>query len=345
MKLIKDITKIKKFESLISNKKHVLIVSHFNPDGDAVGSVVGLYYYLRDLNIDVNIILPSTFPQNVSFLDIKEGIIIYEKDIDKSKEIINKTDLLFCLDCYSLSRTGAMSDLLLNLDCSKIIIDHHLYPSENEFDLVISNIKASSACELLFYLLMDTEKVNSDVMNINIKGALALAVGLLTDTNNFSNSTTELTYNMASLLTKRGVDLMRLNETLFKSNPIRKLKLMGEMLSAQLVIMEEEQAAYMILTKEIKEKFGFMPGDAEGFVNLPLTLEEVRISAFFTESDDYVRVSLRCKSGISVNDLSKKYFNGGGHAKAAGGRLDMKIEQVPKYFEKSLKEFLKEKQD
>jgi len=345
MKLIEDITKIKKFESVISNKKHVLIVSHLNPDGDAVGAVLGLYYYLSDLGIDVDVILPTSFPQNVAFLDIKKEIIIYEKEVGKSEEIIKTADLLFCLDCNSLSRTGAMSELLLNKECTKIIIDHHIATNKKEFDLVFTNIKASSACELLFYLLMDTERVNSDVMNINKKSALALAVGLLTDTNNFSNSTTALTYNMASLLTKRGIDFMNLNEVLFKSNPIRRLKLMGEMLSDKLVIMEKEQAAYMILTKEIKDKFGFMPGDTEGFVNLPLTLEKIRISAFFTESDDYIRVSLRCKSGFSVNDLSRKYFNGGGHEKAAGGRLDMKIDEVPEYFENSLKKFLKEKQD
>ena len=145
---------------------------------------------------------------------------------------------------------------------------------------------------------------------------------------------------MASLLLKRGVSLDDLGKRVFGSYSESRMRLMGEMLRNQMVVLEDLNAAYMVLSKKIQEEYNYLQGDSEGFVNLPLLIEGVEVSALFTESDEFIRVSLRSQGGVSVNALSNRFFNGGGHERASGGRLFIPVDEVPAYFEKSLREFL-----
>lgn len=330
---------VKQFESLIAASEKIAIVGHFNPDGDSVGSATGMKLFLKSINKRSTLILPSAPPSFLQFLGADEPYLIYSSSPNEVKSRVDEADLLICLDFNKLSRTEGMEPILREAKGKKVLIDHHIAPDREIFDLVYSNPPSSSTCELLFYILLETSFVKGDIGKFPRECAEALAVGLLTDTNQFKNSTTADTFKMASLLTQKGVALDRLGEKVFGAFREERMRLMGKMLRDEMVIIPELRASFMVLTKKIQKEYNYSPGDSEGFVNLPLSIEGVDVSALFTEGDEYIRVSLRSLDGFSVNRLSNRFFNGGGHERAAGGRLYIPIEEVPNYFKESLRAF------
>lgn len=234
-----------------------------------------------------------------------------------------------------------MSELLRSSTAKKILIDHHPEPEREYFDLVYSSTDTSSTCELLFWLLMECSDIQNDVMKMPFLCAEALGTGMITDTNNFNNSVVSSTFEMSSLLVKRGVSLEQINKTVFGSYSENRMRLMGAVLSQDMMVLNDIKAAFIILSLERQKKFDYQIGDSDGFVNLPLLIKGIGVSALFVEKEGFVRVSLRSKGEISVNRLSNLYFNGGGHDRAAGGKLKMPINEVPAYFEKSLRDFIK----
>ncbi|MDD2594997.1 MAG: DHH family phosphoesterase [Bacteroidales bacterium] len=334
-------------EEIISNCKNGLIVSHFNPDGDAVGSIVAFYYYLKGRDIDAKLVLPSGYPDFLSFLDPKEEKI--KISFFQKKEVlslIKSADTIFCLDFNKLSRTEDLEEEIRNSTAVKVLIDHHPVPEVEPFSMVISRTDVSSASELLFWTLMSMPDIAGNINNISIECAQALYVGMMTDTNNFSNSVFPSTFEMASELIGRGVDKNQLQEYVFNSYSYSRMKLMGHILKDNMYVLENQKAAYIILRDRDKKEYNFSPGDTEGFVNLPLSIKGIMVSALFTENineeTSFIRVSLRSKGDWNVNLFANGYFNGGGHTNASGGRLyDISIEKVPEYFEKAIKEYLK----
>lgn len=333
-------SKTTSFERIVSSSHIIGIVGHFNPDGDSVGSVSGMLYYLRMLGKRAKVILPSDYPPFLAFLDKESSYMIFEKNKGEVIEYVSSCDTIICLDFNKLSRVEGLQDYIRKSTAKKILVDHHPFPEKECFDLVISQVDTSSACELLFWLLMDCRNIGGDVMKMPFDCVEALATGMLTDTNNFNNSVVSSTFEMASLLLKRGVRLDEINDKVFGSYSENRMRLMGTALSKDMTVIPELNAAYIILTAERQKEYDFQIGDSEGFVNLPLRIKGIGISALFVENKDFVRVSLRSDGIISVNSLSNLYFNGGGHDRAAGGRLFIPIEKVPEYFEKSLIEFL-----
>lgn len=331
---------VEKMESIISRSEDIVIVGHFNPDGDSVGSVTGMHYYLQAMDKSSKVLLPSKYPDYLAFLDVNEDYLVYTDNPEKVCDSMVSADLIICLDFNNLGRTERLKDLIAQSAATKILIDHHPSPEVESFDHVCSTVNTSSTCELLFYLLMETELVQGDIEKLPYLCAQALATGMLTDTNNFKNSAISSTYNMASLLLKRGVSLDDLGKRVFGSYSESRMRLMGEMLRNQMVVLKDLNAAYMVLSKKIQKEYNYLQGDSEGFVNLPLLIEGIEVSALFTEGDDFIRVSLRSQGEVSVNLLSKGYFNGGGHERASGGRLYIPVEEVPEYFENSLRDFL-----
>jgi phosphoesterase RecJ-like protein len=331
---------VKELEKELSRSSNIVIVGHFNPDGDSMGSVSGMLHYLENTGKNPIAVFPSRYPEYLSFLDKKGDYKVFTREPEEVECIINSADLLICLDFNNLGRTEGLKDIIAASAARKVLIDHHPIPERESFDLVCSTVETSSTCELLFYVLMATSAVGNDVSKLPYPSAEALATGMLTDTNNFKNSAIASTYRMASLLLERGVSLDDLGQKVFGSYSEDRMRLMGEMLRNQMVINKELKAAYMVLPKKIQEEYNYLPGDSEGFVNLPFSIEGIEVSAFFTETDEFIRVSLRSKGDFSVNALSRGYFNGGGHERAAGGRLFIPVEEVPAYFEKSMKEFV-----
>lgn len=333
---------IDRFEEHLRGEKRVLAVGHFHPDGDATGAVVAMASFLKSIGIECSIVLPSPIPSYLDFLDPRKSILFYTQERERADRLIFESDLIICLDFNSLSRTEEMERSLRESKAPKILIDHHLNPVTEEFSLIFSDPSASATCELLWRVLMNTSFTHGDICALPHEAHIALAAGILADTNNFSNSVTPDTFTMASQLLHSGVDLAELNDRLFKHFSENRLKMLGELLTRSMVFHPHINACSMILSQQTKRSFDYKEGDTEGFVNIPLSVRDVEVSALFTESDGYVKVSLRSKGGVSVNALSAQYFNGGGHERAAGGKIYLPLEEVRGYFERSLEQFLRE---
>ncbi len=337
-------------DNILRSSSRIAVIGHNNPDGDSVGSATAMYNYLIGRGINCQALLPSTIPGNLGFLDpeqkilyhsVKEGAQGFRAAPEEAVRAIYDADLIICLDLNSPNRTEGLESALKMARCKKVLIDHHPAPEKDFFDLVFSDTGISSACELLFWILMKMPDIDGDISKMDYSIATSLATGMITDTNNFCNSAVPSTFKMASLLLERGIDLESIYARVFGNYSEMRMRLMGEMLSGML-IDRESHSACMVLTREIQRKFGFRPGDSEGFVNLGLKIADVEVSALFTEEKDRIRVSLRSKGVISVNRLSGLFFNGGGHEKASGGRLGIPAGQVPEYWLSSIREFIRQ---
>ncbi|MBR5099792.1 MAG: DHH family phosphoesterase [Bacteroidales bacterium] len=326
-------------EALLSEARDIVLIGHLNPDGDAIGSVTAAWHYLRSRGKFPKIILPSPYPENMSFLEPDgDRILICEQDLEEARRLVAGADLLICLDLNRLARTEYLEKDILASPAKKILIDHHIAAELDRFDLAFSTIDVSSTCELLYWILLSTRDIAGDPQRIPLRCAESLYVGMMTDTNNFSNSVFPGTFEMASKLIARGVDKDAMQEKVLSCYSVSRTRLLGHMVKDKMVILPRHKAAYMLLSNKEKERYHFLPGDSEGFVNLPLAIASVEISALFTENADgqYIRVSLRSKSRVNVNRLAVRFFNGGGHRNASGGRLYIPLEEVPAYFERAL---------
>ena len=326
---------------LLAASRDVVLVGHFNPDGDAVGSVTAAYHYLKAQGKRVRMILPSPYPETMAFLepdDPQDRILVCEKDPDAARQLVAGADLLVCLDLNRLARTEYLEQDILHSPAKKVLVDHHVSSELERFDLSFSTIDVSSTCELLFWLLLSLPETGGDAGRLPLRCAESLYVGMMTDTNNFSNSVFPDTFEMASRLIACGVDKDGLQEKVLNGYSVSRTRLLGHMVKDKMKILPRHNAAYMLLSNKEKERYHFRPGDSEGFVNLPLAIGSVQVSALFTENIDgkYVRVSLRSKGKLNVNRFAVRFFNGGGHRNASGGRLYMPLEDVPAYFEQAL---------
>ncbi|HBZ24949.1 MAG TPA: DHH family phosphoesterase [Rikenellaceae bacterium] len=323
------------FKALVNSCGNILIISHTNPDGDAVGSVVAMRNYLHSKGISSTIVLPNDYPDYLEFLDDREKILIYKKDPQKIIALADSSDLIIALDFNQLQRVDELEAHILDSGAQRVLIDHHPSPDCNNFNLVISNTEVSSTCELLYWLILTLE---GEVSKIEISVATPLYVGMMTDTNNFSNSVNSATFKMASDILSVGVDKESLQHKVFGGFSQKRMRLMGHILLNKMVIIEKFGAGYITISKEEQQLYDFSEGDAEGFVNLPLNIKEVNISALFTERDGQIRVSLRSVNDFSVNRFSRLHFNGGGHERAAGGKLFINFEEVGAFFERALEQ-------
>ncbi|MBP5218762.1 MAG: bifunctional oligoribonuclease/PAP phosphatase NrnA [Bacteroidales bacterium] len=319
---------VKAFDRLAGDSSSITITVHIHPDGDAVGSGTALMSYLTECRgKDAVLVVPGIIPESLAF--ITEGVpewrvIEYGKDPEAACRRIRESDLLVCLDCNSYSRTvPGMESLLRASVAPKILIDHHLNPETEAFSLVFSETEISSTCELLYNILKSMPDVEGKTGNLPMTSLTALMAGMTTDTNNFANSVWPGTLEMASDLLAAGVDRDGILYELYDSYRENRLRLMAYLVGDKMKITPEG-AAYMILDKETQDRFGFLEGESEGFVNIPLSVKAVRMSIFLTAEEDRFRVSIRSKRGISANRFAMEYFNGGGHEMAAGGKLPYK---------------------
>lgn len=335
--------RVDKFEAALRSAHNVAIVGHLNPDGDAVGSVTALHYYLAGRGIASRMVFPSWYAATFSFLAPKEAgrVVVASDNLSAAEAVIADADLVVCLDMNGPSRADSVCGAICSSSAFKVLIDHHLNPERSSFDIVFSETEISSASELLFWILMNMSDISGDASKLGRKVTRSLYSGMMTDTNNFSNSVFPSTFEMASKLIAVGVDKTYLQEKILSNYSISRMRLMGHLLSDKMVFVPKHKAAYMVLDESDKSKYSYVKGDSEGFVNLPLSSGRVRISALFTEDAEggFIRVSLRSKGKIDVNSFAHTFFNGGGHRNAAGGRLYISVEAVPGYFEESLEKF------
>ena len=318
---MKDITVL---DRLTGSSSRITIVVHTHPDGDAVGSGTAMASYLAWIkDKDAVLILPDTIPESLSFMlkgDARSRTVTFEDEPEKARERIESSDLIMCLDCNSFSRTAGMESLLRGAKAKKVLIDHHLNPEIDSFDLVFSKTEISSASELLFWILMEMPGIDGKASALPPECADALLTGMTTDTNNFANSVYPGTLEMASRLIEAGVDRDAILSALYNNYRENRLRLMGFLMNERLRITDQG-IAYIILDRLTQDRFDYRKGESEGFVNMPLSIARVRMSIFLTQEDDVFRASVRSKAGTSANKFASRFFNGGGHERAAGGRL------------------------
>lgn len=307
-------------EKIVSSGR-IVITAHTHPDGDAIGSSVGLRHFLTEsCGKSATIILPDTLPGNLAFLWEGEDIIVASEDAEAALEAISRADMIFMLDGNSFDRTASIEMAMRSAGAYKVMIDHHLDPHTDEFDIIFSTADISSTCEVLYYLLLQMPETASNPAKLPGATARALMVGMTTDTNNFANSVFPGTLRMASELIAAGVDRDGILESIYNHYRENRYRLLGFLLDKKLTITPDG-VAYIILDKETDTLFDVQEGETDGFVNIPLGIGKVRVSLFLNEDDGYFRVSIRSKKDIKVSPMAVKYFHGGGHPNAAGGKL------------------------
>lgn len=326
---------VEDFRIQLEKSNNILIVSHKNPDGDAIGSALGFLHFLNTLNKKANIIVPNNYPAFLKWLPLNDKILVFNENKEESIKLLNNADLLICLDFNDISRLGKMEPFVRNFTKPSVVIDHHPNPSK-DFDIIISDIQASSTAELLFRLIFYLGKETS----INKEMASCFYTGIMTDTGTFSyDSTGPDTFEIVSLLLKKGINKMKIHDEVYDNFSHERTKLFGYTLNEKLTVVEKYKTAYITLTKDDLKKFNHQSGDTEGFVNFPLSIKGILFSVIFIEHSDYIKVSLRSKADVPANKFAHRYFEGGGHKNAAGGQIIMSIEEIGQYFESLLPSF------
>ena len=328
------------FERLISGAERITIVTHMKPDGDAMGSSLALYHFLGSSGKSARIILNDTYPPYLGFIagkSRKGDIVTYEDSPSEAEAAIIGSDLVICLDFNAFHRTDRLEKALTESTARKVLIDHHLNPSRELFDLSFSETEVSSASELLYHILMKTSIISEDAGRLGEDCREALMTGMTTDTNNFANSVFPSTLHMASALLAAGTDRDFILNRIYNQYGENRLRLLGHMMK-DLLTITEDGVAYIVLDRKTQEEYRINEGDTEGFVNMPLTIADVRMSILAKEDTGKTRISIRSKRGTSANMCARRYFNGGGHENAAGGRLNMPedvkgVEEVGSYIE------------
>ncbi|BAO74258.1 DHH family phosphoesterase [Winogradskyella sp. PG-2] len=327
---------IPEIKTLLSTPKNIVIVPHKNPDGDAMGSTLGLYHYLKSYNHNATVIAPNDYPDFLKWLPGNNTVLKYENDQGVSKVLIEKADLIFTLDFNAFHRAGDMAEVLETSNATKLMIDHHQQPDDYA-KFKYSDVSMSSTCEMVYNfieMLDDAEKIDAII-------ATCLYVGIMTDTGSFRfRSTTNRTHEVISNLIKKGADNTQIHNNIFDTNSYSRIQLLGRALQ-NLKIVPELRTAYITLSQDELDEFDFKKGDTEGFVNYALSLKGIIFAAIFIESqqDQIIKISLRSKGSFSVNEFSRAHFHGGGHTNAAGGRsetdmsstIDKFISILPKY--------------
>lgn len=313
---------ILKFDALLTAAESIAIITHTKPDGDAIGCCAAMLHTLELYKKKGNIVIANPAPFYLDFLtdELSDHIFIHESNKVATEKVINESDLLICLDFNKFHRTDSLAEILTSSTAEKVLIDHHLNPDREHFSLVFSETEISSACELLYNILLKLPIVNGNVKTLPEKACRALMTGMTTDTNNFSNSVYPGTLNMASALLEAGVDRDLILQNIYNRFKESRMRLMGHILQ-NLMKITDDGVAYTILEQNTLREYNVEDGDTEGFVNLPLSIEKVKMSILVKEDCNYARISIRSKKGVSANRCSQLYFNGGGHENAAGGRL------------------------
>lgn len=313
---------LREFARLISEPARVAVITHLNPDGDAIGCCLGMTRYLGLLGHSCTVIVPSEIPSTLAFMG-KPGdcpAIDASRENGRAAAAILGSELVICMDFNSIGRAPGVGDAFRRATCPKVLVDHHLSPAVDEFSLVFSQTDVSSASELTFWLLKALHRTGLPAYTAEIMEALM--TGMTTDTNNFGNSVFPSTLEMASECIAAGVDRDALLSHIYNEYREERYRLLGYVLSEKLHITPAG-AAYVVLSASELERFGILEGETEAFVNIPLGIGRVRMSLFLKEKDGIFRVSIRSKRGISASRLARESFSGGGHEMAAGGRLEI----------------------
>ena len=324
---------VETFKSFLSESKDILITTHKSPDGDAVGSSVACYEFLRACGKNPVILFPDPPSQNL--MPFLNGVdyCFYEDGFDASS-----FELVFCLDYNHTFRVGEeMSTIFEGLKCKKIMIDHHPDPS-SFCDLTISRPDVCSTAQLFFEVIEEIEMLSK----LSTKACESIYLGIMTDTGSFRYpSVTAKTHEVLSKVIANGVIPFKIHESIFDQNTSEQLKLRGFAISDKMQLIEGSPVGFIDLSMDDLNRFNYKKGDTEGLVNVILSISGVSIAIFMMENQDgKVKMSFRSKGKYHVNKFAKKYFNGGGHQYASGGLSELSLSQTKDLLLKHYKELL-----
>ena len=327
---------IEKIKGLLESPRKISIIPHRNPDGDAYGSSLALYKYLKKNGHSVQVISPNEPPEFLNWLPGAAEVVIFDRDTEQASQIIRESEMIFILDFNALHRVGEeMESVLKTAQATFIMIDHH--PEPDDFaDFMYSDTKVCSTCQMLYQFFEMLDEVSA----IDTEMASCIYTGILTDTGSFRfSSTTAKTHLVAADLLNRGVEPDIIYNRIFENTESR-LQLLGKALN-NLKVVKKYRTAYITLSNKELRKYNYQKGDTEGFVNYALSLKDVVLAAIFIEDQQQgiIKISFRSKGDFSVNELARKYFNGGGHVNAAGGRTHKTLTETVHRFIDILPEY------
>lgn len=306
---------LSRVKQLLETPADIVVTSHYNPDGDALGSCMALSRYLQKKGHRVSTIIPNDFPEFLYWLPGREEVLIYFHKSKLADDRIKNASIIFCLDYNAIPRVNLFAGQLFSAKATKVLIDHHLEP-ENHFDHSLSVIQTSSTSELVYDFIDGC----GDAGMLDLEMALALYVGIMTDTGSFSFACNyPRTYEVVAVLVRKGVDTELVHRLVYDTWSEGRMRLLGFCLSERMVVLPAYSTAYIWLTRQDMDQFGFKPGDTEGVVNYALSIKNISFAALFTEKSDRVRISFRSKGRFSVNTFAREHYDGGGHRNAAGG--------------------------
>ncbi len=331
-----DLDIIDAFRDTLENAKNIVIVGHKNADGDCLGSAFAASSFFKNKNINTQIIIPNEIASFFNWIPETSDILIYENEPWNAVNYISKADVIFMVDFSDFSRIDDLADSIEIASALKIVIDHHRDAKEiGDFSFV--DIHSSSAAELIFNFLkiIDTEIIDKKIAEF-------IYMGISSDTGNFMfDSATSKTFATVSELLNYNIDKSKIVAGLYNNYPIERLHFMGYLLNKKLVILDKYNTAFTTVSLKEKEEYNFKTGMLEHFVNLPLAAAKIKLSIIFTEAEDEIHISLRSKGNLNVSKISNKYFKGGGHKNAAGGKINLNINDIPQFMEQNIEEIIK----
>lgn len=311
-----NFSELAQIKNLLQPSSKVVIVTHYNPDGDAIGSSLGLKHFLGAMGIDATVLVPNDFPKFLKWMPDAKKIVIAEYKRKIAGEAIYNADVIFCLDFNAYSRVGILGDWLAKSWAKKILIDHHQQP-EN-FDFVYSNTALPATCQMVYHFieaLGEEDKVDQNV-------AECLYTGILTDTGGFRfRSTSADTHRIVAKLIENGANPDKITSSTWDTNTVSRLHLLSLVLG-RIQLVKDGKVSILYLKRDELKEFGFEKGDTEGFVNYGLSLAGTKMAAFFMEDlyEDFIKISFRSKDDVDTNSFARAHFNGGGHINASGGK-------------------------
>lgn len=329
-------SKIDHFIKWFERADKIVIVSHVAPDGDAIGSSLGLWHFLNTQDKEVSVIVPNAFPDFLKWMPGSKDILLYDRYKEFADKLIMEADVICCLDFNAIHRIDAMGDIVLASPARKILIDHHLDP-EDFCKIIISHPGISSTSELVFRLICRMGYFS----DITKEGAECIYTGMMTDTGGFTyNSNNREIYFIIGELLSKGIDKDEIYRKVFNTYSESRLRLMGHVLS-HMKVYHDHRAALITLTKKEQSLFNYIRGDSEGFVNIPLSIKNVIFSCFLREDTEkpMIKVSLRSVGKFPCNQMAAEFFNGGGHLNASGGEIYGTMEEAKQILETALEKF------
>lgn len=327
---------IEDFFPLLNTPKNVVITTHQKPDGDAMGSSLGLYHFLTLLGHRVTVISPTNWASFLTWMPGANNVIDFEMYQHKSKELIAAADIIFCLDFNTLSRIKHLQPSIEQASCIKVLIDHHQQPQEDAFNYGVSNTSKSSTCEMVYDFIVDAgyqQKINIDI-------ATCLYTGTMTDTGSFRfASTTASVHRMIAFFLDLGLNHTAIHDNMFDNFLENRLRFIGNALLNRMEVLYQYNTAVMCIPKADLKKYDIKTGDTEGLVNYMQSITGIKLAAIVIDREEERKWSFRSKGGFNVNEFARKHFNGGGHIMAAGGGSKDSLETTYNHFLTVIKQY------